>query len=298
VAELNYHHLRYFWVIAHERSLTKAAQRLHVSQSALSIQLKRLEERLGHALFDRANRRLTLTEAGRIALAHANTVFKSGDELVNTLKRGRASQRQILRVGAVATLSRNFQVQFLAPLLGRRDVELVIRSGSLRELLTQLRTHTVDVVLSNHAVPRDADSNWFSHVLAQQAVSLVSRPVRRAKPFVFPQDLADQPIALPGLQSDVRLAFDALLDHAGVVPLIAAEVDDMAMLRLLARDWGGLALVPTVVVRDELRSGVLQERCTIAEITERFYAITPSRRFPNPLVRELVQSMKAQHVAG
>ena len=130
MAFLNYHHLRYFWAIANEGSLTRAARRLNVSPSSLSVQLKTLEEQLGHALFERRGRALQLTEAGRIALGYANTVFKSGDELLNTLKGLGPTTRQTLRVGAVATLSRNFQIELLRPLIGRRDVELVVRSGA------------------------------------------------------------------------------------------------------------------------------------------------------------------------
>jgi LysR family transcriptional activator of nhaA len=296
VSSLNYHHLRYFWAIATEQSLTKAAERLHVSQSALSIQLKQLEERLGHALFERHNRRLTLTEAGRIALEHANTIFRTGDELVNTLQRGHAAQRQVLRVGAVATLSRNFQYRLLKPLVGNPQVELVLRSGSLRELLTHLGNHLLDVVLSNMPVLRDADAGWTSHLLDQQNVSLVGKPPRGSgarRAFVFPDSLADTPVVLPSLQSDLRVAFDALLDQAGIRPLILAEVDDMAMLRLMARESPGVTLVPPVVVQDELKSGLLVERCRIPQIRESFYAITPSRRFPNPLVRTLIASARS-----
>jgi len=86
MADLNFHHLRYFWVVAHRRHLTRAAEALHVSPSALSIQLRQLEERLGHALFERRNRKLILTEAGRIALEHADTIFRAGQELLSTLR--------------------------------------------------------------------------------------------------------------------------------------------------------------------------------------------------------------------
>jgi LysR family transcriptional activator of nhaA len=293
VAALNYHHLRYFWAIAHERSLTRAAQRLHVSQSALSVQLRQIEERLGHALFERGNRRLTLTEAGRIALDYADTIFRTGDELVSTLKGTAASGRAVLRVGAVATLSRNFQLEWLRPLLSREDVEVVLRSGSLRELLSQLSAHTLDVVLSNSVVPRDAGTPWHSHRVGEQPVSLVGRPVRGARRFKFPEDLRSLPVVLPGAQSSVRAAFDLLLDQAGIRPVVLAEVDDMAMLRLMARECPGLTLVPPVVVQDELREKILVERARIPEIRESFYAITPSRRFPNPLLRSLMVARPA-----
>ena len=131
---LNYHHLRYFWAIAHEGSLTRAAEKLNVAQSALSIQLRHLEEALGQSLFVRKNRQLVLTEAGQMALKYADSIFRTGEELVDTLQHRSRKTRQVLRVGAVATLSRNFQWEFVKPLRNRRDVELVLRSGGVRDL--------------------------------------------------------------------------------------------------------------------------------------------------------------------
>jgi len=139
MAFLNYHHLRYFWTTANQGGLTRAARRLNVSPSSLSVQLKTLEEQLGHALFERRHRALQLTEAGRIALAYANTVFKSGDELLNTLKGLEGDARRTLRIGAVATLSRNFQIELIRPLIGRRDVEVVIKGRRRRGSLDPAR---------------------------------------------------------------------------------------------------------------------------------------------------------------
>lgn len=285
---LNYHHLRYFWAIAHEGSLTKAANRMNVAQSALSIQLRHLEETLGHPLFIRKNRQLVLTEAGQIALQYADSIFRAGEEMVDTLQHRSRKTRQVLRVGAVATLSRNFQWEFVKPLRNRRDVELVLRSGVLRDLIAQLRNHEVDVVLSNHALRRDAETEHHSHLLAEQEVSIVARPARKHTQFRFPQDLQKLPIILPSLESDIRAGFDLILQQAGIRPIIAAEVDDMAMLRLMALRSNAVTLVPRVVVQDELRTGSLIERHRLDSIKERFFAITPSRTFPNPLVRELI----------
>src|SRR5690349_6318303 len=117
MSALNYHHLRYFWAVAHDGNLTRTAERLNLTQSALSVQIRKLEERLGHDLFERRGRQLHLTEAGRIALDHADTIFATGDELLGTLQQT-GQPRQALRVGALATLSRNFQVEFLRPLMG------------------------------------------------------------------------------------------------------------------------------------------------------------------------------------
>ena len=211
---------------------------------------------------------------------------RRANELLSTLQGRGTWNRQVLRVGALTTLSRNFQLEFLRPLVGRTDVELVVRSGTFRELLAQLEAHTVDLILSNKAAQRDARTPWHNHLLDEQPVSLVGPA--SATPFRFPEDLRTTPVLLPSLDSEIRLAFDRVLELAGIRPTIIAEVDDMAMLRLLARESGGVTLVPPVVVQDELQSGVLVERCRIPELTESFYAITQSRRFPNPLLADLL----------
>jgi LysR family transcriptional activator of nhaA len=292
--DLNFNHLHYFWAVAHEGSLTRAAKRMNLSQSALSVQIRKLERQIGHPLFDRLGKKLIPTEAGQIALDYADTVFKAGDELMSTLRGRPLASRQILRVGALTTLSRNFQLEFLRPLVGRVDVELIVRSGSLRDLIAQLETHAIDVVLANSAAPRDNRSLLRNYLLNEQPVSLVGRPPRRKPRFRFPNDLRTEPVLLPSLDSDIRLAFDRILELAGIRPNILAEVDDMAMLRLLAREREGVALVPPIVVRDELKNGSLIEHCRIPEVTEKFYAIVQKRRFPNQLLARILK-MASDH---
>lgn len=293
---LNYHHLRYFRVIAGEGNLTRAAKKLNLSPPALSVQLRQLEESFGHALFERRSSGLKLTEAGRVALDYAESIGRAGEELMDVMRHRVGAGRQVLRVGAVATLSRNFQLEFLRPALRRKDVELVVRSGSLAELVVSLHAHEVDVVLSNEAVRRDAERPWHSHRLADQAVALVGTPEWKRKRLKFPEGFDGVPLLLPSFESNTRAGFERLLAAAGVRPQVMAEVDDMAMLRLIAREEEGLALVPPVVVQDEIASGALVVTHRIPEIRESFYAVTPSRRFPNPLVGELIEAMKAKGV--
>ena len=292
MAGLNFHHLRYFHTVAHEGNLTRAAQRLSVSQSAVSTQIRQLEERLSQPLFERRGRSLFLTEAGRITLDHADAIFATGEELLNTLGQRPSDRRQVLRVGSLATLSRNFQIGFLRPLLGRDDVEIVIRSGALGDLLKNLEAHRVDVVLANISPPRDAATRWISHAIAEQPVSLIGTPERVGGEATLEGLLAREPLILPTVESSVRSGIDALLDRLHIRPRIAAEVDDMAMIRLLAREGVGLAVVPPIVVTDELENGRLMEVDRFPQLTETFYAVTLSRRFPNPLLQELINGTK------
>jgi LysR family transcriptional activator of nhaA len=293
VARLNFHHLHYFWAVAREGHLTRAAGQLNVSQSALSAQIKQLEGQVGQALFTRQGRTLELTEAGRVALAYADTIFAAGNELLATLRDGQRLERQVLRIGAVATLSRNFQENFVRPLLQRADVELVLHSGSLTELLARLSVHTVDVVLSNSPVQADATHPWRCRRVARQPVSLVGRPRAAGQAFRYPQELAEVPLLLPGRDNEIRAGFDLMCEQAGLRCRVLAEVDDMAMMRLLARDTDGVALLPAVVVRDELLSGVLQEYAVVPHLFESFYAITVQRHFEPPLLKALLKRNEA-----
>ncbi|UYQ73469.1 LysR family transcriptional regulator [Pelagibacterium flavum] len=290
MSALNYNHLRYFWAVAHDGNLTRTAKRLNVTQSALSVQVRKLEGRLGHPLFERRGRQLHLTEAGQIVLDHADTIFAIGEEMLDTLGQAGAS-RQALRVGSLATLSRNFQMEFLRPVLGRTDIDLILRSGGSGELLRTLEALNLDVILLNQAPPGDALTSFVTHRLAERTVSLVGTPDRLRPPASFADRLRNHPVILPTIDSSVRTGFDALADRLGVRPQIVAEVEDMAMMRLLAREGIGLAVLPPIVVKDEIAAGVLVEGDRLPGIVESFHAVTIERRFPNPLVRLLLQSV-------
>lgn len=291
MSQLNYHHLRYFHAIVREGTLTRAAETLHVSQSALSIQLKKLEESLECALFDRKHKSLSLTEEGRIVFDYAETIFRTGEELMATLQNKNKRFRDVLRVGAVSTLSKNFQMAFLKEAFDDQNLEVVIQSGSLGELLDQLRAHTIDLVLSNTPIARDAERKLHSQLLDKQSVSIVGpKRFKKRTKFKFPEDLSDTPIVLPSMASNIRAGFDLAMERAGIAPLIAAEANDMAMMRLIARKTDAIALVPPVVVMDELQNGRLFELCKIPDIQEAFYAITSTRRYPNPYLKKLLES--------
>jgi LysR family transcriptional activator of nhaA len=295
MSELNYHHLRYFRAVAHDGNLTRTAERLNLSQSALSIQIKQLEERLGHALFERRGRQLYLTEAGRIALDHADTIFSAGEELIETLRETGRTRRAI-RIGALATLSRNFQIEFLRPILGRSDVDIILRSGSASELLGALEGLNLDIVLLNQAPMADSVTPFIAQHLYQQRVSLIGRPGYGEQGASLADLLTAHPVILPTLESGVRAQFEALVARLGVTPQVAAEVDDMAMMRLLAREGAGLAVLPPIVVKGELESGALMEFDALPGMMESFYAVTVKRRFPNPLIGPLLETAMEREI--
>ncbi len=294
MASLNLHHLRLFRATAREGTLTAAARALNISQSAVSTQIKALETDLGHDLFERRGRNLVLTEAGRIALDYADQIFLASDQLMATF-RAVGGQRKVLRIGALATLSRNFQMRFLAPMIGRDDVEVVLRSGTQPSLLRALEAMSIDVLLTNLVPARDAASPYLVRRLDEQPVSLVGARSRLALAAQgLNRLLTTAPLILPTPETALRAGFDALIERMGIVPRIAAEADDMAMLRLLARSDAGVAVIPPIVVQDELAAGLLYELFQLPDLSEVFYAVTIRRTFPNPLLAEVLSDASGE----
>ncbi|WP_395174786.1 LysR family transcriptional regulator [Roseibium alexandrii] len=282
---LNYHHLRYFREVAHEGNLTRTAERVNLSQSAISTQIRQLEARLGHDLFERSGRQLVLTEVGRIVLDHADRIFGTGEELIATLQRSSQST-PTLRVGAQSTLSRNFQIRFLKPLLSSGEVDFTLRSGSASVLLEALESLALDIVLTTDPPDSSLSGDFTAHRLAEQKVTIHGTPERIAGKTLH-QLLSDEPLIVPD-ESSIRTGFDSLVARLGIAPRIVADVDDMAMVRLLARADVGIAIAPPVVMADEIASGLLESAPFDLQIFEAFYAVTVTRSFPHPILRELL----------
>lgn len=291
---LNYHHLRHFWMIARHRSVTGAAAKLKISQSTLSEQLAELEDSLGAALFDRRGRELHLTDAGRMALEHAETIFTTGHELITRFRQSGETRQRVLRIGAVGPLSKNLQFDFIQPILADTRTKVVVVAGALDELTRQLHEHKVDLVLSNIPLRADQEQNVFNHLLGEVPVFLVGGKKMKLAPGKFPKYLKDVPLFLPSRQSDVRGDFELILANAGIEPFVHAEVDDMALLRLLALSGEGLALVSKVVVERELKSREIKFMQRVPGLTEKYFALTGRKRFAHAWLNEIVLAFRAR----
>ncbi|MCB1049648.1 MAG: LysR family transcriptional regulator [Acidobacteria bacterium] len=282
--QLNYHHLYYFWRVAQNGNLTRTAQELNLAQSALSTQIKQLEDRLGLALFAREGRSLKMTEKGRQVLVYADAIFQKGEEL-NAWVQGSSQEHEHLRLGFRASMSRNFVEGFLGPLLGNQEVTFTLQSRDQDALLEGLTHHRLDLVLTNVAV---ADyTGLICQLLDRQPVVVVGQrgwklPNRITKAY------QSKKWVLPVIESPIRSAFDGFCAQNGFTPQIMGEVEDMAMLRLMARDSGALAVLPEVVVKDELSRGDLQIYLALPDIFEHYYAIRVRKTEPAKWVDRLL----------
>lgn len=287
---LNYRHLHYFWQVAKTGNLTKTAKNLHVSQSALSSQIRQLESSIEATLFKREGRSLVLTEAGQHALIYAEDIFSKGEELETLLRKGITSHLKTLHIGTLSTMSRNFIESFIEPLIKDTNVSYSLHSRRQASLLDGLYSHQFDVGLTNIEVLGGDQELLQSQLLARQPVSVIGPSGLNLEKQSLNKRHQQYNWVLPSSDNPIRSAFDSYCAQNQIRPNVIAEADDMAMLRLLARDSDALAVLPNVVVKDELSSGNLSAYIQLPNIYENFFAVTIKRQYSHPLVNELLSA--------
>ncbi|MGJ8619799.1 MAG: LysR family transcriptional regulator [Methylophilaceae bacterium] len=287
MSRLNYHHLNYFWHVAKIGNLTKTAEILHVSQSALSSQIKQLEDSIGSQLFTRERRKLILTDVGKVTFSYAESIFKLGNELEGVLHHGQQTENQVLRIGMLSTMSRNFVEAFVNPLMNNPKVKLVIAARGQTNLLNELSNHELDLILTNIEVRGSINQSWQCQLLTKQPICVIGHPGLSLKQK-FNEEYSQADWILPSSNMPIRAAFDGLCAQYQFQPNILGEADDMAMLRLLTRDTKAVAVMPSVVVKDEIANGNLTVYATLPNIFENFYVVTVKKHMTNHLVNELV----------
>ncbi len=288
---LNHHHLYIFWTLARRGTFSKAAEALHIAQSAVTAQIKSLEGSLGFSLVDRSNKRKpTLTEEGRKVLDYAESIFATSQDLMNWAKGGEPAKVQTLRVGALSGLSRNLQFEFLGPAVGNSGVRIEVTTGDQDRLVRLLAEHSLDIILSSHNVPSNSRVPFHSHVLTSSQVVFVTRSERRLRRRPLEQWLRERRLFIPGKNFEARPELDAILDRINKVNL-AGEIDDIALLRIFAVRSGAIVAIPKMGVKGELAAGELVCVGT-TNVKQKFYGITRQKKFPNRLIQELISLMR------
>ena len=285
---LNYHHLYYFWVVAREGTMTKAAEKLRLSQSTLSEQIKLLEESLGTLLFDRVKRTLVLTEAGRLSFEYCEKIFSTGAELYQLLQQKSAQvDNQLVRIGSLNSISKNLQIRFLEPFLSDEKIQFVVVEGSMTYLTDKLRNHQLDIILSNFPARTDVDRDLFNHAIGEMNVVAMGAEKFLSEGKDIKEMLKTNPIFIPTFDSEIRSGLDRWFRQNDVEPNIKGEIEDMALIRLMAMSGKGIVLAPEIVAIDEIRNGSLKVFHRFEEMKEYYYAITPDRKFKNSVVDEM-----------
>lgn len=283
---LNYHHLLYFWTVAREGGVAKAAKRLHLTHPTISGQIRELEQRLGEKLFVRVGRGLELTEMGRLVFRYADEIFGLGRELMDTVK-GRPTGRPMrLAVGVDEVLPKLIVRRLIEPALKLPErVRLTVYEAPARELLARLAVHSLDVVLSDSPVSPHVRVKAYSHLLGECGVSWFAAE-RLAKELKrnFPNSLHGAPVLLPTEGTALRRALEDWFQRLGLHPNVVAEFEDSALLKSFGQEGHGAFPAPTAIEGEIRQQFGVRVIGRTEEIRERFYAISVERRIHNPAV--------------
>lgn len=282
---LNYNHLRYFWVVAREGSVTRAAKKLRLTQPTISKQLHELEEAVGEALFEKQGRRLVLTESGRQAMRFADEIFALGSEMVDTL-RGRLTGRPTrIAIGLADDVPKPVALRVFEPILRMPEpVRIVCHEDTTDRLADALTKREVDVVIAEAPV---ADESLHHHLLGESGLSLFAAPtLARRLGEKFPASLDGAPLILPTSNTALRRQIDAWLEDRGVVPDVVAELQDAALVLAFGAAGVGAFVAPDAI-QGSRRSDV-KRIGPLRPLEQRFYAITIARRVAHPAVQAIV----------
>jgi len=291
---LNYHHLLYFYTVAKQGSVARAAVSLRLAQPTLSGQIRKLEEALGEKLFERRGRNLVLTEVGRVAYRYADEIFSLGREFTDTI-RGRASHRVPRLVIGIADVVPKLVTRRLlaASQLGPNDVRWVLHEGKPHDLLKALAAHEVDLVISDTPLPPDLSVRAFNHLLGESGVSFFgTRTLASRYRSRFPASLDGAPVLLPTENTVLRRSLDQWFHEIEVHPQIVAEIEDSALLKAFGEHGAGLFAAPAIVAKDVVRQYGVQRVGEADRVVERFYAITVQRRITQSAVAAITSAAR------
>jgi len=288
-APFNYKHLYYFWVVAKEGGISKAADKLDMAVQTVSAQVRELERSLGFALLKPAGRGLALTEAGQVAMQQADHIFQLGEALPALVRDAVSEPTVRLAVGISDGLPKLVVRHLLQAVIPEPHLRLLCHEGEFDELLGDLALHRLDVVLSDRPAPANPNIKLYSHSLGISPMAWYGTPaLQKAASKGFPQSLAKTPLLLPTGHNVVRERIDAWFQQHGIRPRIVGEFEDSALLKTFGAS--GMGVFPAAEwVHDDLLTHYGVQRIGPCEgVTEHFYAIGTTKKVQHPLVQRLL----------
>ncbi|OFZ70212.1 MAG: hypothetical protein A2451_11530, partial [Bdellovibrionales bacterium RIFOXYC2_FULL_39_8] len=226
---LNLKHLYYFWMIAKEGGIKQAAQVLHLSQSTLSDQLKKLEGSFGKSLFDRQSKRMILTPVGVQVEDYATRIFSLRNELIDKVREEISLEQRVLRVGVVRNLARNMTIFLILPLLKRPELFTKIVDNDLAELFNELTQGQLDLIFCDQLVPTRSKSIYTKKII-DRSFYLVTSKDRGAQLLAGEKNLNDIPYITYSRGTDLNFRVKEYINSQKLSSSLMAEMDDVRLM--------------------------------------------------------------------
>jgi len=293
---LNYHHLLYFWTVVREGSVSKAAEKLRLSQPTISAQVRMLEQTIGERLFLRRGRTQLLTDVGRTVYRYADEIFGLGRELLETLD-GRPPGRVMpLTIGVANAVPKLIVHRLLRPAIEQpATIRLICREDNAEQLVAQLASYALDVVIASAPAPAHLPMKVFNHLLGESTISLFApAPLAARLRRRFPASLNQAPVLVPTTNSPLRRALDEWFDEERITPRIVGEFEDSALMQVFGQAAGCVFPAPSAIATDVSRFHGVRAIGRLNNVRERYYVISPERRLKHPGVLAITSAARDQ----
>ena len=289
----NYRHLYYFWVVAKEGGVARAAERLDMAVQTVSTQVRELERSLGYALLKPSGRGVVLTDAGLAAMRQAEQIFQLGGQLPELVRDAVGSPTVRLVVGISDALPKLAVSHLMAPVMREPNLRLLCQVDEFEDLLGDLALHRLDVVLADRAAPPNPNLKVYSHPLASSTLAWYAPPsLYAAARRGFPKSLGSVPVLLPTEQAAVRSRLEHWFERLDIRPNLVGEFEDSALLKTFGA--AGMGVFPMAeLVHDDLVARYGVKRIGMSEgVEESFYAIGAQKKVLHPLVQRLLPAQR------
>ena len=287
----NYKHLYYFWVVAKEGGISRAAEKLDMAVQTVSAQVRELERSLGYALLKPAGRGLVLTDAGQAAMHQADQIFQLGESLPDRVRDAASTPTVRLAVGVSDGLPKLVVNRLLQPVAVEPNLRLLCHDGEIDDLLGDLALHRLDVVLSDRPAPGNPNIKLYSHPMGSSTVAWYGTAAMvTAASKDFPQSLANVPLLLPTAHAAIRARLDHWFEQRAIRPRVVGEFEDSALLKTFGAS--GMGIFPAAEwVHDDLLAHYAVQRIGPCEgVMEHYFAMAAEKKVSHPLVQRLLQA--------
>jgi DNA-binding transcriptional LysR family regulator len=259
---LDFRQIRYALSVAKERSFTKASVRLNISQSAVSEQVKLLEEELGFPLFRRTSRGIEQTERGRTFLYEAERVVGDVLSLTDTARRLRGALADTLTLGMGSGMAQIFMPRLFGHLNGAlAGVRLEILTAPTKNIFNELHEERIDAGIAIESDPDRVPAGLVFDRLTQAEMALIVHPKHALARTRQPVDigrLMAEPIIMSELTVGYGQVVSSLFSDLGIRPNILAIADNIETMKVIVQAGKGIAIVPQASAANEIKLGALK----------------------------------------
>ena len=304
MTNLNFKHLRYFWMVAKTGSIVRASEQLYLSPQSISGQLGELENSLGVQLLKKVGRGLVLTDMGRKVFSYADEIFALGGELLDATKNQQLRKSVLFRIGITDSVPKSVAYRIIEPVLHLDEsIRLICREGKLSSLLAEMSVNQLDLVIADRAMPTNINVRAHNHFLGESKVSIFASPILIKNTLastqntptannnkLFPYLLNGAPFLMPGDDFTFQQKLLAWFESKKIYPRVVGEFDDGALLKSFGQAGAGFFAAPQAISTYICAQYAVEEIGCIDAVAEQIYAITTERRLTHPAVIAIVQA--------